>query len=215
MLLIGILGLVLSILLLLKFIFQSKEKPEKKCNGYDKTMDELIPIADYDNELDCYVYKDGTLLMDMMQFKAQNLADLSNDEREYMNLKFSRWYKKYAPDIKLIMMNFPSDMSQQKIYWEKKVNDKKNEIFKSWQKKKLSELDWIEKNRTSREFYFMFWGENREDFLRNRERHIESLGTGPLGYIDYIDSNKKDNILYKYNNMCSIVNRKEKHEKEV
>ena len=210
MLLIGLIGLIVTIIILIVYLLQnrtnSKEKEtEKKTSGYDKSMMQLIPIIDYDDELNCYVYNDGTL-MDLMQIKSQNLADLSNDEREFMNLKYTRWYKKYAPDIKLIMMNFPSDMTKQKNYWEHK--------FKNWQQKKISELNWIEKNRTSREFYFMFWGQNREDFLKNREQHLESLGTGPLGYIEYINKDKKDSILFKFNNMCSIVNHKEKNEKK-
>lgn len=218
MLLIGIIGLIVTIIILIVYLLQSrtnsKEKEnEKKTSGYDKSMMQLIPIIDYDDELNCYVYNDGTL-MDLMQIKSQNLADLSNDEREFMNLKYSRWYKKYAPDIKLIMMNFPSDMTKQKNYWEQKYKSTKNETFKNWQQKKISELNWIEKNRTSREFYFMFWGQNREDFLKNREQHLESLGTGPLGYIEYIDKDKKDSILFKFNNMCSIVNHKEKNEKK-
>lgn len=220
MLYIGLLGLIATIFLLIKYVLQSRtysednEKiKEKKESGYDKKMTDLIPIIDYDSELNCYMYNDGTL-MDLMQIKSQNLADLSNDEREFMNLKYSRWYKKYAPDIKLIMMNFPSDMTEQKKYWEHKFSNTKNETFQNWQQKKISELNWIEKNRTSREFYFMFWGKNREDFLKNREQHLESLGTGPLGYIEYIDKDKKNSILFKFNNMCSIVNHKEKHEKK-
>lgn len=218
MLLIGIIGLIVTIIILIVYLLQSrtnsKEKEtEKKTSGYDKSMMQLIPIIDYDDELNCYVYNDGTL-MDLMQIKSQNLADLSNDEREFMNLKYTRWYKKYAPDIKLIMMNFPSDMTKQKNYWEQKYKNTKNETFRNWQQKKISELNWIEKNRTSREFYFMFWGQNREDFLKNREQHLESLGTGPLGYIEYIDKDKKNSILFKFNNMCSIVNHKEKNEKK-
>lgn len=218
MLLIGIVGLLITCVMLIIYVYQSKDKSKNivatdKENGYDKSITKLIPIVDYDEELNCYIYNDGTM-MDLMQIKSQNLADLSNDEREFMNHKYSRWYKKYAPDIKLIMMNFPSDMNEQKNYWEKKLQNTKNEIFRNWQQKKLTELKWIEKNRTSREFYFMFWGDNREDFLKNRELHIESLGIGPLGYINYLSKEKKSSILFKFNNMCSIVNRKEKNEEK-
>lgn len=179
-------------------------------NSKDKSILELIPIDDYNDTYHCFIRNDGTC-MDMMQIKSNDLGDMSVSDKDYMNMRFSKWYKTYAPDIKLIMMNYPTDTKRQQEYMNYKLTHTINEVQKAGLKRKLAELTWIAKNRSSREFYFMFWGKDIDDLRKNRESHIEYLGIGKNGYIEYMDKQKKIEILYKYNNQCSaIVKREEK-----
>lgn len=45
---------------------------------------------------------------------------------------------------------------------------------------KINELVWLETHRMNREFFLMFWGENTDKLMQNRQTIIDALGVGKM-----------------------------------
>lgn len=141
---------------------------KKKSDKVGKTVAELIPLADYDLEQHCYKMKDNTYL-DIMQLNTKDLLNSSGDEVEYDCLKFAKLYKLYADDLKIIAMNFPCNTKKQQQHIQRRIQKTSNPIYRQALQKDLEELIWLEKHNTTREFYFLIYGESFEAKIsRNR-----------------------------------------------
>ena len=199
----SILFILLLITLIVMIIYSIKNKKKGKkssdSNSIDKSVLDLLPVLDYDSLHDCFVLSDGTY-MDLVQIKSKDLKSLSDDEVLYDRLRYTKLYKKFSDDIKAIAINFPSNTDNQLNYIRYKIAHTKNEIYKEWLRKKEEECIWIADNRTSREFYYMFWGKNLDELIKNRGIIVETLETGKNGLVFFPDQEKKIAIIKKLNN---------------
>lgn len=170
-----------------------------------KTVLEIVPVRSYDIEGQYYQLDDGSC-MDLMQIRSKDLVNSSEDEVEYDCLKFARAYRLYADDIKILCLNFPCDNSRQKRFLEHKIKNTRNEIFREQLEKKKRELEWLEKNDTTREYYFMLFAKNLEELEKNRRTLSASLGAGQEGLVGKISPEKKHQVLSRLYNKCSLAN---------
>lgn len=76
-----------------------------------KGTKDLIEIVGYDSVHNCYVCKDNTLI-DFVQIVAKDLINAADDDVNYDCMKFAKLYKLYAPDLKIVCVNFPVDTSE-------------------------------------------------------------------------------------------------------
>lgn len=183
-----------------------KEKKEKKQRTpHVKAMvTDLIPIIKYHEDADCFCMKDGTH-MDILKIVTKDLLHASDDEIEYDIMKYAKFYKIYPDDIKVIAMNFPCNTQEQQQYFRKKMNATRNIMFKSRLEIKLNRLIDIEKNRMAREFYVMFFSKTLEENYKNRNTFLHTLAIGNVKMIEVLTQEKKEQILFKLNNMCSMI----------
>ena len=63
---------------------------------------------------------------------------------------------------------------------------------------KLAEEEWIEKNRTEKEFEIMYFAKNIEEYLKIKELILNRLVEKKFAFI--LSKAEKDRILYKINN---------------
>lgn len=172
-------------------------KPSKK-------MEKLMETSRYDSEKEWFLLKDGTL-MNLVQIQSKDLVNSSNDEVEYDCLKFAKTYKLYADDIKIIALNFPCNTEKQQKYFRHKLAQTKNEIFKAFLQKKLDELIWLGKHDTTREYYYMLFADTEEQMETNMRILQTNLGSGKTGLISFLTGEKKQEVLYRMGNKCSIL----------
>ena len=162
----------------------------------------ILPFARY-TEDNYFLLEDGTVV-DIMQIVAKDLQNCSEQDVQYDFAKHWKFHKLNSEDYKIIGMNFPCDLTEQKRYWKKKLEITKNPYLQNWQKKTLGQLEWLEKNRTKREFYLMFYTENsiehREFILRN----LQIMSSGQEELLKECTFEKKIQVLYKLanQNMC-------------
>lgn len=164
-----------------------------------KQMTELITIKDYKEP---YYILSNDRLMNILQVKTRNLSSANKDEIEYYNLMFTRLYKTYADDLKIIAINFPTDTKEQQEYIKHKIATTNNTIFNHLQKQKLAQLELIEKKRTDKEFYIMFYADDNLKYYDNLG--IIQKNLGEVNIIE-IDREKKNQVLYKINNKNSSI----------
>lgn len=176
--------------------------PLKK--NVSKTVKDLIPISDYDDNTDCFLLKDNTY-MDIIQIKTKDMINSADDENEYDCLRYTKLYRLYADDLKMIAINFPCNTQEQQRYLEHKIAGTKNQVFKSFLQKRKDELVWIEKNNTTREYYFMIFGKKASDIEKNRITMGNTVGFGTVGLLEQISKERKHQVLFKINNKNFLV----------
>ncbi len=203
-----------AVLLLVGVLFlkeKNKEQRKQKAGNskyffhkIPKTVLEQIPIRYYDQAEGFYVLKDGSN-MDLLQIRSKDLASASEDEVEYDCLKFGKLYKVYGEDLKLVSLNFPCNTTAQQQYFKRKLGQAGNEIYRRWLKKKVDELEALEKNDTTREFYLMIFSKDAENHAKHLSTLTSVLATGRDGLISQLSARKKQQILFKLNNKNSLV----------
>lgn len=183
----------------------SRKKEKKKRNTViHKNILEIVPIRGVSEN--GYFYLDDSSYMELLQIKGKDLINSAEDEVEFDCLRFSKLYRLYADDLKIVCMNFPSDYGKQKRFLEYKIKNAKNEIYKLQLRGKLNELIWLEKHNTTREYYLMLFAQKEEVLEKNIRTVTAALGTGRGGLIAKLSLEKKKEILFRLLNKCILSN---------
>lgn len=180
-----------------------KKKKQKQPARIKKSVQELIPILDFNMEKGFYFTQDGC--MDLLQITSKDLINSSSDEVEYDCLKFAKLYKTYEADLKIIALNFPCSTDRQQEFLNYKMQHTTNAVYQSYLKRGLDELDWIGRHDTTREYYFLIFAKDEEELEKNRITLQSILGTGRNGLLKLIPLEKKQQILYKLSNKSSVI----------
>lgn len=194
------------IMLQMKKRAEKKKKKNMDTGMIEKNNRDLLPHIHYDSENHCFVDSSNNHCFDFIRICSKDLVNASEDEISYDQNRFTKLYKIYADDIKIIAMNFPCSTINQQQYIKKKINGTKNQKRIYWLKKRLAELEWLEKNRTTREYYFMILANGLDTFLADKNHLFSCLHTGKNGMVEEVTFNEKVQILFKMNNKSSQVN---------
>lgn len=202
----GVVLLLCLIIFICMMIKRSKKKQEDslKQPSVEKEIKNLLPIRFYDTENECFVMEKGTI-MDMLKIKTKDLLNASEAEKNWDNMKFSKLYRTYSGDLKIVALNFPCNTSVQQDYWRDKLAKTANPVLKEMQRERLFQLEWLEKNSTTREFYLFFFSKDIAEHVKNRLSILSILATGVDGVVEEMTKDKKIQILYKMNNKSSYV----------
>lgn len=159
----------------------------------------ILPICYYDEPENAYVMEDGSYL-DMVQIVSKDLLNASLDEVQYDCLRFSKFYKTYIDDTKIIAMNFPCVTGSQQQFLSRKMKKEKNPKYKKWLQTSLNEMIFLEKNSTSREFFLMFFSSEKEQHTKDLLSLKSLLASAGSILVKEISPEKKEKIIYKMNN---------------
>lgn len=174
------------------------KEEEKKANSENaKQISDILPFKNYDDTHHCYKDNNTGKCMDFIKIMPKDLIGASDSEIEYDDLKFAKFYKIYSDDIKYIGINFPVDTSSQQSYIKSVMERTKDKQKLIWLQKKLDEEIYLEKNRTSRECYIMFFADDVESLYQKRDLIMATLGTGKDGLCQSLPDEKKHQIYFK------------------
>lgn len=174
-------------------------------NNIDKASREILPDIYYDRLNECFVNEKENLIFDIIKICSKDLVNSSDDEIDYDQYRYTKLYKIYSEDLKIICMNFPCNTRKQQSYLKKKIEKTNNAKMKHWLQRRLDELEWLEKNRTTREYYYMIFSQNLEEHLSNKNNIFSALQSGRNGLCETISEEEKIQILYKLNNKSSLI----------
>lgn len=185
-----------------------KEKNKRKKSFSEEkvvpSVKKLLPHRQYDEKENCYILENGTY-MDILQIRAKDLNNTDSNEIEVDCYRFAKFYKTYLQDIKIIVMNYPCNTQKQQHFIQYKIKKCKKSVYRDVLEQSLRELVFLEKNNTSREFYMMFFSEDKEEYQKNLRRIKSQLAEGGSWLIQEIDKKKKDSILFKLNNKNLLI----------
>lgn len=165
---------------------------------------EDIPIRGYDEELQCFLYEDGSCL-DIYQIRAKDLVNSDIDEIELDCFKWAKFYKTYGQDMEIVTLMFPCDTRRQCKYWKKRLAGNRNPVYQGMIERKIEELEWREKHTATKEFYLFFFFASKEE-IPEAVKIIESvMEKGIQGMIQELTREKKELILFKLANKNSLI----------
>ena len=178
---------------------KEKSKKNKDVKKVSSKVTSVLPFLDI--KKDHIIQKDE--LMDIIEIEGKDILSLTKNELERDINVFHALYKTVNVDLKLVSMNFPVNTQQQRDYIEYKINKTKKQIYKSFLMDKKNELEYLEKNRTNKEYYLFIYAPNL-DILNSVKKTINRTLPSALNIKD-LSVEKKKLILHKLNNKNSKI----------
>lgn len=114
-------------------------------NNIDKASREILPDIYYDRLNECFVNEKENLIFDIIKICSKDLVNSSDDEIDYDQYRYTKLYKIYSEDLKIICMNFPCNTQKQQSYLKKKIEKTNNAKMKHWLQRRLDELEWLKR----------------------------------------------------------------------
>lgn len=184
-----------------KNIKGAKEKNKKKRSISQVALtSDLLPILYYDNELEAFALKDNKY-MDICKVTSRDLENMSDDEFNLELLNLVKIYKTVGVDLKFISLNFPLNTSIQQetlFRYKEKAGD---DVKVKWINRQINELNRAESGVLTRSFYVKYFGENKNDFLKNKELISKYMLSGSIKLCETLSREEKINIETKLSNM--------------
>jgi len=193
--------MLLLLLVILFFIFRKKKKTnaEKEVKVIKSNLS-ILPIRHYDQELDCFMLEDGSC-MDILQIIPRDVNNLSNDELQREVYSLIRSYKTIGSDIKIVSMNFPLNTEKQRDILKQHYDKAEDEVRRKWISRQIEELKTVDANIHTSNFYLFYFGNNKDDFLRNRENIDKYMCSGFDKIAEHVSMHQRVQILIKICNM--------------
>lgn len=196
--------IIFYLVFLIRFLINRKKGNSKQTENLEKSVLETIPIIRYMPDYQCYLMKNNTY-MDIIQIRTKDLNSIDIDERSFDKGQIMKLLRMMGSDCKIIALNYPCNTQDQQRYLSYKIQTTHNKQFQYWLEKSRKELEWLEANKTFREYYLMFYSESLELHQKNLNTILESLGSDAYGLAIPIDAKKKHNILFKLSNQTSVI----------
>lgn len=178
----------------------SKKKRKQKKTKVLKNCLELVPHRLYDDELDAFKLNDGSF-MDIFKIIPRDLENISEDELQMELINLVKIFKVIGIDMKFVSVNFPLNTQTQKevlLHHREKATDS---VRIKWIDRQIDELDRVDSGVLTREFYIYFFGENRAEFIKNKELMQKYTQSGRSHLTTEITKKQKIHILSKIANM--------------
>lgn len=177
--------------------FQKKGKKKEKKPVVLRQTKEILPfVLIYD---DYILTKYG--VMDILQIQTKDIYAMNPQDLEVLLYSEARVYRSNSDPIKIIGLNFPANTQVQQNYWRKKQDQTEDPLRLQFIEQKLRELDFLEKNRTNREFFRFLYAETPEQLEDQKNLIIRS--TQHSFRLEMLDKQKKMDILFLLNNQNS------------
>ncbi|RPJ98180.1 hypothetical protein EH11_04261 [Bacillus subtilis] len=178
-----------------------KDKKKKKEKVYSR-VPELLPFVDV-TEDDYFELKNGT--MEIFQIDSEDIKQLNDLELHYKIMSMTKFLRTYSHDFKWVSMGYPVTTNDQLEYWQLKLAEAENPVYKQFIQRKIDELNFLEKNYFNRDYYlFLYSDEKSLDSLKDNIKSVKNTHRNALSLKD-IPQEKKYQILYKMNNQNSKI----------
>ncbi|GLO65047.1 hypothetical protein [Oceanobacillus kimchii] len=182
----------------LKGLFQTKHgdkaKPDKKKEKILRQTPEILPFVQIHD--DYILMKNG--VMDILQIQTKNIHALNEADLNYLLMNRTRFLRSYFRSYKEVILNFPANTEAQRTYWLKKRKQTTNPIRLEYIDQKLYEFDFLERERSNREFFIFVFADNKQELADRKHDAIQGMQQAfPLKELTQM---KKEQILFLLNN---------------
>src|SRR5699024_2288074 len=140
---------------------------------------------------------------EILQIQTTDILSKNESEVEQYIAGQTSFLRTYLESFKEINLNFPTNCTTQRDYWEKKLESATTEVQQRFIERKLYEFDYLEENRTNREFFIMLFSSTVEELKRN-VRDFKRLSKASFPVYE-IDTKKKTEILFLLKNQNSKI----------
>ena len=141
----------------------SEKKTKEKKKKVKSSFAEITPIVDVTNN-DFFEMRSGEY-MEIIQIETKDIYSLnSNDLNDDVN-NIANFYTAFTSDIKIVPLNVPLNLEEQKDHIYRQIKRCKNVVYKSLLESRLKELDVLEDNRTNREYFIFLYADEEKKLL--------------------------------------------------
>src|SRR5690625_42416 len=180
---------------------QEKKKRKEESRGKkEKVLRQTPYILPFLQIHEDYILmKEGC--MDILQIESKDLYSRNDEDLKILLLSNVKLYRSYYDNLKIITMNFPSNTEPQKAYWNKKREQMEDPLRLQFIDRKLFELDFLEKERTNKEFFLFIYADNENQLAERKKQVIRNMQQSfPLRELSV---EKKQDIIFLLNNQNS------------
>lgn len=131
--------------------------PEKR--AAIRPIQEVLPLAGYDEDFDAAVMEDGSLC-DCLRIRTKDLNSIAAEEVLRDNLIWEKLYKTYPGDLSILFFSYPAETGLQQRYLEHKLQTVRNPIYQKFLNEKLQELKQVHALYRSRGAVLLFYAKN-------------------------------------------------------
>lgn len=155
----------------------------------------LLPFLQI--EEDCIQLKDKSY-MDILQIESKDLYGKNEVDLNILMYTETKMLRSIPGAYKEYALNFPSNTATQRQYWLNKKAQTTDPFRLSYIERKLFEFDFIERERTNREYFLFIYAPTYEALKQNRQLMIRARQNSfPLRKLS---KEKKQRVLFLLNN---------------
>lgn len=167
----------------------------KKSNKKESaSMSELLGILSYSERDTCFQLE-GWGCLDIVRVICSDFQAIRDIDLEYENLKLQQFYSRYPADLKLVCVSMPERCTEQIQYVTHKLESCQETVRRNELVARKKELQWLEKNRQRKEYYFFLYTESPEQLADARGGAVGRLEDARL--ILTISRQEKIDVLTK------------------
>lgn len=181
-----------------KNIMSPKERKGKRKKIVTSFAD-IIPIIDI-VEYDFFEMRNGEF-MEIVQVTSKDIYSLNENDKDNDIFSLAYLFQAYIPDIKLVPLHTPVNLELQKNNIIRNIRKCKEPAYIPFLEKKLAELEFIEKNRTNKEYFFFLYADSIKTLLERKSQFKKLFGRS--NPIIELELEKKLNVLYQLSNLNS------------
>lgn len=179
-------------------IVSLKEKREKRKKIISSFAD-IVPIIDI-VEYDFFEMRNGEY-MEIVQVTSKDIYSLNESDKDNDIFSLAYLFQAYIPDIKLVPLHTPVNLELQKNNIIRNIRKCKEPAYIPFLEKKLAEIEFIEENRTNKEYFFYLYADSIKTLLERKSQFKKLFGQS--NPIIELDLDKKLNVLYQLSNINS------------
>lgn len=169
------------------------KKIKSKKSKVKSSFAEIAPIIDITSN-DFFEMRGGEFL-EIIQIETKDIYSLNTNDLNNDITNLNYFYTAYTHDIKIVPLNVPLNLEEQKDNIHKLIKKNKNPAYSEILNARLEEFELLEQNRTNRE-YFIFLYADDEKKLLERIQHAALLLNRSNPVIK-LSIQKKQNILHQ------------------
>lgn len=154
---------------------------------------DITPIIDISNN-DFFEMRNGEYL-EILQITSKDIYSLNESDKDNDIFSLTYFFQAYLGSVKIVPLNTPVNLELQKNNVIRKIRRNKVPAYLPFLEKKLSELEFLEKHRTDREFFIFVYAEDEKTLLE-RKSHVRKLLAQSNPVIE-LPVTKKVNVLYQ------------------
>lgn len=153
----------------------------------------ISPVVDVTNN-DFFEMRNGEYL-EILQIETKDIYSLNESDLQNEITNLTLFFTAYNDHFKIVALNVPLNLEQQKRYFYQKLKANKNPAYTPFLEKRLLEFENLEQIRTSRA-YFLFVYADEEKKLLEKIHQLRALlsRSNPLSVLTI---ENKTNILFQ------------------
>lgn len=175
------------------------QKPRSTKKKVLSSFADIAPIVDV-TDTDFFEMRNGELL-EILQITSKDIYSLNESDKDNDIYALAHFFQAYLPSVKFVPLNTPVNLEIPKKNVMRDIRRNRNPYFLPHLEKKLRDLEFLENNRTDREYFLFIYGNDERALLENRA-HAKKLMARSNPIIE-LTLEKKISILYQLANLNS------------